>query len=70
METALSPFGEAICMFHLLLFSHHAVGVKICVIAPLVVAARFDKWKAGGYAFSISLIVQTDTRVGGGWMMV
>jgi hypothetical protein len=67
IETALSPFGGALC----LLFSHHAVGVKICVIAPLVAAARFDKWRAGGYAFSFSLVVQTDTRrVGGGWMMV
>jgi hypothetical protein len=67
METALSPFGEAICMFHLLLFSHHAVGVKICVIAPLVVAARVDERRADGYAFSFSLNVQTDTkRVGGG----
>jgi hypothetical protein len=67
METALSPFGEAICMFHLLLFSHHAVGVKICVIAPLVVGARVDERRADGYAFSFSLNVQTDTkRVGGG----
>jgi hypothetical protein len=50
-ETALSPFGEAICLFHLL-FSHYAAGVNLCVIAPLVVAARVDEWGAGGgYAF-------------------
>jgi hypothetical protein len=52
METALSPFGEAICLVRLLLFSHHAVGVNLCVIAPLVVAARVDERRTGDYAFS------------------
>jgi hypothetical protein len=66
-ETALSPFGEAICLFHLL-FSHYAVGVNLCVIA-LVVAARVDEWGAGGgYAFSFFSESADGYKKSGWWM--
>lgn len=68
METALSPFGEAICLFHLL-FSHYAVGVNLCVIAPPVVTARVDeRGAAGGYAFSFFSESADEYKKSGWWM--
>jgi hypothetical protein len=68
METALSPFGEAVCLFHLLLFSHHALGATLCVIAPLVVAARVDEWRTGGYPFSFFSECADGYKKSGWWM--